>query len=119
LKELGAREHLARDAFGAAIDVIGYLSYEELHGGGACAGCRVLDTLEDPRPRAPEALAKAGLYVYGFATQWSRIASPSVPVEARELQERIGQAITYQSVELEFEDTKFIAATSGSFTTVL
>jgi hypothetical protein len=121
MTELGGREVLAREAFGAMIDVVGWVSYDELHDSGACGGCRVVDNPQDPRPRAPEALATAGLYVYGFtsaqergrrggAGAWSRMASPSVPVDGTELQDMIRQSVRFEEFGVSFEDTRFISA---------
>jgi hypothetical protein len=111
MSELGGREVATRqDFFGAAVDVLGWVSYAELHEGGACSGCRVLDDPIDPRPRAPEALAKAGLYVYGFAKiagkgEWLRIVSPSVPVDREELQDVTRRSAEFEEVPLRFEDS--------------
>lgn len=110
MNELGGREVLARHDFAAAIDVVGHVSYEELHEGGACAGCRVLDDPNDPRPRAPEALAAAGLYVYAFATTpsgdaWIRVASPSVPADRGDLQEMAHLSASFVEVAFGFEET--------------
>ena len=79
MDELGGREVHARDAYAAVLDRVGFISYEELHQTNACGGCRVIDNPKDPRPRAPETLATAGLYVYGHAavgrSAWLRMAS--------------------------------------------
>lgn len=109
--ELGGREVLAQDAYGVVFEALGYLSYEELHMGGACAGCRAVDPVEDPKPRSPEALAMRGLFVYAFANgRWRRLASPSVPIELDELSMRTGIAIAPRSYATQFETARIVSA---------
>ena len=82
LDDYEGRELLARDGFAIAVEVLGAFSSEEIHGSGACAGCRVLADPSDPHPRSPEALATMGLYVYAYSGDtWLRIVSPSTPAD--------------------------------------
>lgn len=124
MTEVGGREVLARDAFAVVVDVVGHITYEELHreagGGPACAGCRVLDDPRDPRPRSPEAIASAGLYVFGYpqpdeaiggrwrAGAWIRIASPSVPADRDDLQDMAHLATSFHQLDIRFEDTLWL-----------
>jgi hypothetical protein len=125
MSELGSREVQARDAFAVALDVLGFVSYEELHESGACAGCRVLDDPADPRPRSPEALAAAGLFVYAFASTpqdaradaqtpggaWLRVASPSVPADRRDVEDMTRMRATVEELTGRFDDLRWMWAT--------
>lgn len=78
LDTFGGREVASPDGFAVALDVLGAMTEAELHRDRACAGCRVLDDPADPRPRSPEALARAGLHVYTAGSDgWVRVASPT------------------------------------------
>jgi hypothetical protein len=113
LGELGGREVTARRGYAVVLEALGPVSYDELHQDGACLGCRPHDHLEDPPLRSPEALAIAGLYVYGYARgEWLRIVSPSVPAERGDLQDRVGLTIHAAPSPLRFETTPRIAVTS-------
>jgi hypothetical protein len=89
--EWGARDAMTREGFGVVFPVIGLTSYDELHEKDICGGCRVLDDPADARPRAPEALAAAGLYVYAHVDEdrrepYRRIAGPTVPADLVDLE---------------------------------
>ena len=56
-----------------------------------CTGCRALGQPSDPRPRDPELLARAGLYVYAHTggdgrCPYVRVASPSIPADLADLE---------------------------------
>lgn len=108
LSELGGREVLARNAFAASLDALGPISCEELHMEGACAGCRVLDDPNDPRPRSAEALASSGLYVYAVTKRgWLRVASPTVAADRDDLHD-VGLGTLVQIPE-SFEASQWLA----------
>lgn len=71
---------------------LGEFSWELLHAEEPlCIGCRAASLIDDPHPRAPELLARAGLYVYAhsggeLAEDYVRVASPSVPADLGDLE---------------------------------
>ena len=116
MDEWGATEALARDAFAAIFPVIGAMSLDEIHEQGICVGCRVLDLVGDPRPRAPEALAAAGLYVYAHVDDraddpYVRVASPSVPADLGDLEPIVQALAQLVSIPVPFEHAKTVGVT--------
>ena len=88
--EWSARDALTRYGYGLVFPALGQISWNELHA-GACEGCRVMDDPTDPRPRSPEALTAAGIYVYAHTGDnrnlpYRRIASPSRPALVHDLE---------------------------------
>jgi hypothetical protein len=113
LRELGAtweaRDVAAREGIAIVFPGIGSMSYEELHDRQLCDGCRVLDDPADPRPRAPEALAAAGLYVYAHVGEdpfapYRRVAGPSVAAEVGDLEPAVQSLAVLVSFALLFEN---------------
>ena len=111
--EWTAREVVARDAFAAIFPVIGRASYDELHDGGACAGCRVLDDPADPRARAPEALAAAGLYVYAHVDEaasepYRRVAGPTIAADLVDLEPVVQMVASLVKLPVRFEEVDWL-----------
>lgn len=104
--EYGGRETVSREGFAVIVDALGALGHESLHEQGACAGCRVLDLPGDPPLRSPAMLASLGFYVYVHADgTWLRVASPSVPADASDL-EAIGCiGVRCISLQSRFDET--------------
>lgn len=116
MDDWGATEALARDAFAAIFPVIGAVSLDEIHEQGICLGCRVLDLVNDPRPRAPEALAAAGLYVYSHVDDradepYLRVASPSVPADLGDLEPIVQALAQLVTIPVPFEHAKTVGVT--------
>ncbi|MBS2014704.1 MAG: hypothetical protein JST00_17585 [Deltaproteobacteria bacterium] len=116
MDELGAREALARDAFAAIFPEIDDVSWDEIHAEGICIGCRVLDLFEDPRPRAPEAVATAGLYVYAHVDEdprepYVRVASPSVPADLADLEPIVRALAELVTIPVPFEQARTVGVT--------
>lgn len=106
--EWSAHEALAREGYGMVFPALGPDSWGELHA-GACQGCRVLDDPEDPRPRSPEALTAAGLYVYAHTGEnrnlpYRRIASPSRPADLDDLEPILAQLASRVRLDTSFEE---------------
>lgn len=87
LETWGGHEVLTREGFAVVLDVVGAITFDELHASAACRGCRNLDDPADPKVRSPRVLALAGLYVYGEGADgsWLRIATPGVAADADDL----------------------------------
>lgn len=87
LETWGGHEVLTREGFAVVLDVVGAITFDELHASAACRGCRNLDDPGDPKVRSPQVLALAGLYVYGEGTDgsWLRIATPGLPADIDDL----------------------------------
>lgn len=116
MEEWGATEALARDAFAAIFPVIGAMSLDQIHEMDICLGCRVLDLVGDPRPRAPEALAAAGLYVYAHVDDkperpYVRVASPSVPADLGDLEPIVQALAQMVTIPVPFEHAKTVGVT--------
>jgi hypothetical protein len=113
LREVAAewegREALAREGYAMVFPVIGPMTYEELHQTDLCLGCRVLDDPTDPRPRAPEALAAAGLYTYAHtgessAEPYRRIAGPSLAADLADLEPVVQLIASLVKLDVSFDD---------------
>lgn len=107
------REAVMRNGFGLVFPVIGRATYEELHERGLCLGCRVADDPSDPRPRSPEAVASAGVYVYAHASgsagdPYRRVASPTVAAELADLEPIVQQLAGLVRLPKRFENDEAI-----------
>lgn len=116
MDEWDAKEALARDAFAAIFPVIGAMSLEEIHEKGICLGCRVLDDPSDPRPRAPEVIAAAGLYVYAHVDEnpsepYFRVASPSVAADLADVEPIVQALAQLVTIPVPFEQAKTVGVT--------
>jgi hypothetical protein len=103
------REVVARDGFAIVFPSMGRTTYEELHQTELCNGCRVLDDPVDPRPRAPEALAAAGVYTYAhtgetYAEPYRRIASPSLAADLADLEPVVQLIASLVKLPVSFEE---------------
>jgi hypothetical protein len=103
------REVVAREGYALVFTVIGPVTYDELHEKGLCLGCRVLDDANDPRPRAPEALAAAGLFTYAhsgesYTEPYRRIASPSLAADLADLEPIVQLAASTVTLPISFEE---------------
>ena len=109
----GGVEQPAREGYAVLFRAIDRLTYDLLHDQDLCAGCRVLDDPSDRRPRAPEVLAAAGLYVYVHvdddATEpYRRVAGPSVATDVRDVEPLVKALATLVKLPVRFEDTDTI-----------
>ncbi len=113
LREVAAewegREVMARAGYAIVFPVIGPMTYEEIHLTELCGGCRVLDDPEDPRPRAPEALAAAGLYSYAHVGDSSddpyrRIAGPALAADLADLEPVVQMIASLVQLPVSFEE---------------
>lgn len=107
--EWKAREAVAREGYAMVFPVIGPATYEEIHQTELCLGCRVLDDPSDPRPRAPEALAAAGLFTYAHigessAEPYRRIAGPSLAADLADLEPVVQLVASLVKLPLSFEE---------------
>lgn len=107
--EWEAREAFTREGFAMVFPVIGPTTYAELHDTGLCLGCRVLDDPIDPRPRAPEALAAAGLYTYAHVGEnasdpYRRIAGPSLAADLADLEPVVQNVASLVKLPVSFEE---------------
>lgn len=105
------REAVVREGFALVFPVIGQMTYDDLHERGLCLGCRVLDEPADPRPRAPEALAAAGVYSYAHSSEmagdsYCRVASPTVAAERVDLEPIAAQLAGLVRLPLRFENER-------------
>jgi hypothetical protein len=103
------REVVAREGYALVLPVIGPVTYDELHEKGLCLGCRVLDDPNDPRPRAPEALAAAGLFTYAHtgesdAEPYRRIAGPSLAADLADLEPVVQLVASTVTLPISFEE---------------
>lgn len=103
------REVVAREGYGLVFPVIGAITYEELHEKGLCLGCRVLDDPNDPRPRAPEAVAAAGLFTYAHngessAEPYRRIAGPSLAADLADVEPVVQLVASRVALPISFEE---------------
>jgi hypothetical protein len=86
------RDAIVSRGAGLIADGLALRRWSWLHDDEAiCMGCRALGQPCDPRPRDPELLARAGLYVYGHTggddrCPYVRIASPSIPADLADLE---------------------------------
>lgn len=113
LREVAAewegREVIAREGYAMVFPVIGPMTYEEIHQTELCLGCRVLDDPVDPRPRAPEALAAAGLYTYAhtgesFTEPYRRIAGPSLAADLADLEPVVQLVASLVQLPVSFDE---------------
>ncbi|MDB5221023.1 MAG: hypothetical protein JWO86_8950 [Myxococcaceae bacterium] len=113
LREIAAewegREVVAREGYGIVFPVIGPMTYEEIHQNDLCLGCRVLDDPVDPRPRAPEALAAAGLFTYAHVGEMSsepyrRVAGPSLAADLADLEPLVQIVASLVELPVSFEE---------------
>ena len=113
LREVAAewegREAVAREGYAIVFPVIGPITYEEIHQAELCLGCRVLDDPTDPRPRAPEALAAAGLFTYAHVGEmhtqpYRRIAGPSVAADLADLEPVVQLVASLVKLPVSFEE---------------
>ncbi len=113
LREVGAkceaRDVAAREGFAMVFPAIGATTYAALHDSDLCLGCRVLDDPVDPRPRAPEALASAGLYTYAHvgpnpSDPYRRIAGPSLAADLADLEPVVQNVASLVVLPISFED---------------
>jgi hypothetical protein len=113
LREIAAdwngRELVARDGYAIVFQEIGPMTYAEVHDNDLCTGCRVLDDPSDPRPRAPEALAAAGLYVYAHTSQegldpYRRIVGPTVAADLADLEPLVQLVASVVVLAVQFEN---------------
>jgi hypothetical protein len=107
------REALARDGFGIVFTDLTAAQVQQLHWLELCDGCRVLDDPNDPRPRAPEVLAAAGLYVYAHASEdeadpYRRVAGPSVAADLVDLEQIVQLVASCVKLDVSFEDEESI-----------
>jgi hypothetical protein len=89
--------------------VIGPMTYDEIHQTELCLGCRVLDDPSDPRPRAPEALAAAGLYAYAHTGEsagepYRRIAAPSLAADLADLEPVVQLLASLVKLPISFDE---------------
>lgn len=107
LETWGGHEVLSREGFAVVLDVVGAITFDELHASAACRGCRNLDDPADPKVRSPQVLALAGLYVYGEGTDgtWLRIATPGTPADLDDL----AGARLLALPEVSFEEASWLA----------
>jgi hypothetical protein len=113
LREVAAewegREAAAREGYAMVFPVIGPTTYEEIHQTELCLGCRVLDDPIDPRPRAPEALAAAGLFAYAHVAESSaepyrRISGPSLAADLADLEPIVQLIASLVKLPVSFEE---------------
>lgn len=111
--EWGGREAAAREGFGIVFPALTSTQAQALHWTDLCDGCRVLDDPSDPRPRAPEVLAAAGLYVYAHTSEdeadpYRRVAGPSVAANLVDLEEIVQLVAARVKLDVSFEDEESI-----------
>ncbi len=113
LREVAAewegREALASEGYAMVFPVLGPMTYDELHQTDLCLGCRVLDDPSDPRPRAPEALAAAGLYTYAhtgesFSEPYRRVAAPSLAADLADLEPVVQLLASLVKLDVSFDE---------------
>ena len=103
------REAAARVGFGVVFPSLTPTQAQELHWTDLCEGCRVLDAPDDPRPRAPEVLASAGLYVYVHTSEddddpYRRVAGPTVAADLADLESIVQLVASRVKLDVSFED---------------
>jgi hypothetical protein len=116
--DLEVRELVARSGFALAVLGLTRELHRALHDEWICAGCWVADRWDDPNPRSPISLARAGLYVYahfgeGPASPYLRVASPSVPAGLDDVETAVAERAREVTFALRFEDTTAIAASTA------
>jgi hypothetical protein len=107
--EWNVREAMTRTGFGLVFPVVGPATYEEIHDGALCLGCRVIDDPADPRPRSPEALAAAGIHSYVHTGDdperpYRRVAAPTVSADLVDLEPVVQLVASVVKLPVLFDD---------------
>lgn len=114
---LESRELLARSGFALAVLGLTRELHRAIHDEWVCTGCWVADRWDDPNPRSPQSLARAGLYVYAHfgdaaASPYLRVASPTVPAGLDDVEPAVAARAREVTFALRFEDATAISVST-------